>query len=301
MIASAGAEAIVSGARGMPSHLGVVGFFLQKATSALGLVIFLTWLIALLLAPCIAPYDPVMQEITDRLQPPSATHLLGTDELGRDVLSRVLYGGRVSVPSGFAVVLVSGLIGSVLGSIAGYRGGWLDELVMRVTDLFFAFPPMILALAFGAALGPQLDRSIAAICIVWWPQYARIARGMVLSIREREFVLAARTLGASDGRILARAVFPNAMTPILVVGALDIGNAIVTVAIFSFLGLGVQPPTPEWGAMIARGASLVDKWWVSMFPGLAMTSMVIACNLLGDASRDYLDPRLRHESRARTV
>jgi peptide/nickel transport system permease protein len=273
-------------------------FFARRRLSLFAILLMAAWTVILAGAPWIAPYSPNVQDITNRLQPPSAVHLFGTDEFGRDVLSRVIYGGRVSVLAGFNVVLLSAILGTFIGSLAGYWGNWLDDVLMRTTDVFFAFPPITLALAIGAALGPELYRSIIAIIIVWWPQYARMARGAVQSLKGREYVLAARSIGNSDGRILWRTVLPNAMTPIFVLGFLDLSNGVVVVAIFSFLGLGVQPPTPEWGAMIASGASLVEKWWISFFPGIAMASIVMALNLLGDVARDYLDPRLRRVMRS---
>jgi peptide/nickel transport system permease protein len=271
-------------------------FFSRRPVSLVGLLIILIWIFLLLLGPGLVPHDPVAQDIDGRYQLPNSEHPFGTDDLGRDILSRVLSGGRVSVPAGFSVVVVGGVVGTILGSIAGYWGRWLDNLLMRITDLFFAFPPMILALAIGVALGANLYMAIIAIVFVWWPPYARMARAVVQSLKGREFVEASRVIGASDWRILRRTILPNAVTPIIVMGALDLGNGIIIVAIFSFLGLGVQPPTPEWGAMVARGASLVDKWWISLFPVLAITSVTMACNLLGDGVRDFLDPHLRKET-----
>jgi peptide/nickel transport system permease protein len=268
----------------------IVRFLVRPPSSAIGFVILLVWAVSSLAAPWLAPYDPVSQDLSSRLMPPSRAHLFGTDDLGRDVLSRVLYGGRVSVPAGFVVVAVSDVFGTLLGSIAGFWDRWLDDVLMRLTDFFFAFPPIILALAIGAAFGPDLSRSILALIIVWWPQYARMARGMVQSLKQRDFVEAARAAGAGDWRVLLRTITPNAMRPVFIMGVLDVANGIVAVALFSFLGLGVRPPTPEWGAMIASGASLMDKWWVSLFPGLAMLVVIIALNLVGDAARDFLAP-----------
>jgi peptide/nickel transport system permease protein len=225
--------------------------------------------------------------------PPSTIHIFGTDELGRDVFSRVLYGGRISVVAGLTVVLGSAAFGTLVGASAGYWGRMLDDVLMRTTDFLFAFPPIILALATGAAFGPDLSRSLLALTIVWWPQYARMARGVVRSLREKEFVEAARAVGAGDGRILFGSILPNALLPIFVMSVVDVSNGVIAVGIFGFLGLGVQPPTPEWGAMIAAGASLVDKWWVSLFPGLAMMSVIVAFNLVGDTLRNYLDPQSR--------
>jgi len=272
-------------------HTFVLKRFARRPLSALATLALLIWAVTSVAAPWVAPYDPIAQDISNRLTSPSAAHLFGTDELGRDVLSRILYGGRISVPAGFAVVAISGAIGTTLGAIAGYWYRWLDDILMRLTDFFFAFPPIILALAIGAAFGPALYRSVVALVIVWWPQYARMSRGMVRVLKKREFVEAAYAMGATDWRILMKTIVPNAIRPIFVMGVLDLSNGIVAVAIFSFLGLGVQPPTPEWGAMIASGVALMDKWWVSLFPGLAMVFVIMALNLLGDDMRDVLDPQ----------
>jgi peptide/nickel transport system permease protein len=252
----------------------------------LGVVVLSAWALVSAAAPWIAAFDPLQQNLEERLRPPSAQHFFGTDELGRDVLSRVVYGGRISVTAGVAVVAIAGIFGTTVGTIAGYCRGWMDELLMRTTDFMLGFPPVLLALATGAAFGPALSRSILALSIVWWPPYARMARGVVQSLDRREFVEATRAAGASDVRIVARTILPNAITPIGVLAVVDVANAIVAIAMFGFLGLGVQPPTPEWGAMIARGASLIDQWWVSLFPGLGMMLVITAINLVGDAARD---------------
>lgn len=268
----------------------VLRFIARRTSSLVALTILLVWALVSLTAQWVAPFDPISQDLVHRLAPPSFPHLFGTDELGRDVLSRVLYGGRVSVLAGLGVVVVSGTFGTLLGSIAGYWGHWLDEVLMRTTDFLFAFPPIILALAAGAAFGRDLSRSVLALVLVWWPQYARMARGVVQSLKKREFVEASRAAGATELRILRRTVIPNAVTPLFVMAIVDIANGIVAVAIFGFLGLGVQPPAPEWGAMVAAGASLIEKWWVSLFPGLAMMIVIVGFNLLGDSVRDYLNP-----------
>ena len=240
--------------------------------------------------PFIAPYDPLGQ--TARLfAEPNSAHLFGTDELGRDVLSRVLWGARLSLPLAFFLVAMAVTIGGVLGGVAGYFGGWLDEVVMRATDLVFAFPTIILAMAVTAALGPSLRNAVFAVVIVFWPSYARVVRGLVMSLTEADYVNASRLLGASSRRALMVDVLPNVAGPVLVLATLDLGNAILLLAGLSFLGLGAQPPTPEWGSMVNIGSQFFERWWMGTFPGLAILSVVLAFNFLGDSLRDALDPR----------
>jgi peptide/nickel transport system permease protein len=273
---------------------GLALFTAHYPLAATGLLIIAAWLIAVLGAPWIAGYDPLRQDFLHRLQPPSATHPFGTDNLGRDVFSRVLYGGRVSIPIGVAVIAATAIIGTALGGIAGFIGGWVDEVVMRSADVLLAFPPIILALAIAAALGPDLHNAVIALVAVWWPYYARMMRGVTLSIKQHEYVLAAHAAGASRARTFFRSILPNAYTPILVLATIDIGSGITAAAALSYLGLGVRPPTPEWGAMVAQGAELLDRWWLAAFPGLAILTVVLALNFIGDSMRDLLDPRLRH-------
>jgi peptide/nickel transport system permease protein len=244
-------------------------------------------------APLIAPYGPLTQRVVDRLQAPSAAHLFGTDALGRDLFSRVLYGGRISLPVGFLVVTVSLAIGGTIGALAGFGAGWLDGLLMRLTDMVMAFPIIILAMTIAAALGPGLDHTMIALVAVSWPRYARVTRGLVLSVKENEYVHASRALGATPLHLLTRVVLPNCLAPAVVMATLDLGNAILTFSGLSFLGLGSPPPAPEWGAMVAAGTQTFDQWWVSAFPGLAILTLVMAFNFIGDGVRDALDPRLR--------
>ena len=226
-----------------------------------------------------------------RLQPPGPVYLLGTDELGRDVLSRLIYGARISLFTGIVVVFVGGVVGTLIGGIAAYVGGWVEEILMRFTDLVLCFPPIILALAIAAALGIGTTNTIIAILIVWWPKFARLARSLVLQQRAREYVEAALVAGYGPARILGRHIIPNAIGPLIVLLTLDVGNAIITFAGLSFLGLGTVPPTAEWGAMVAEGRELVQQWWVAAFPGLAILTVVLGFNFLGDGVRDWLDPR----------
>ncbi len=258
-----------------------------------GLVIVIIWILLTILAPHVAPYDPLKQDVKNRLHPPSLQHPLGTDQLGRDILSRIIYGGRISLPVGFLVVSLAMVIGTILGALAGYLGRAMDTILMRITDMVMAFPGIILAMAIAAALGPGLEKSTLAIVIVWWPNYARIVRSLVLSVRENEYVTAARSLGCREGRILLKTVLPNCIAPAIVMATTDLGNAILTFSGLSFLGLGAVPPAPEWGTMVASGILVFDQWWVSAFPGLAILSIVMGFNFLGDGLRDALDPRLR--------
>jgi peptide/nickel transport system permease protein len=246
-----------------------------------------------LLAPLIAPYSPTAQKVTNRLKPPSAQHWFGTDELGRDVFSRVLHGARVSLPVALAVVAMTGTVGILLGSVAGYAGGLADEIIMRVADAVLAFPSLILAIAITAALGPGLLNAALAIALVLWPEYARLVRSQVIALREMEFVSAATALGASPWRNLFAHILPNALPLMLVKISLDMGNAILLAASLSFVGLGAVPPTPEWGAMVAAGRHKFFEWWIATFPGLAIFTAVVGFNFLGDGLRDLLDPRLR--------
>ena len=247
-----------------------------------------------LFATFIAPYDPLAQSLGARLQPPSAAHLLGTDQLGRDIASRLLYGARISLVIGVVVVALAGVFGTVIGLLAGYAAGFTDEALMRLTEVFLAFPPLILAMAIAGALGPSLTNAIIAIAAVTWAIYARLARGQILSLRQREFVEAARAIGVRPSRIILRHLLPNAIAPLMVQASFDMGAAIISAAGLSFIGFGAQPPTPEWGVMISEGRNFIStEPWLSLFPGLAILFAVGSFNLLGDGLRDVLDPRLR--------
>ncbi|HEV2282183.1 MAG TPA: ABC transporter permease [bacterium] len=261
------------------------------ALVALGMVA--AWIAVAFLAPALAPYDPLSQSISARLTEPSAAHWLGTDPLGRDVFSRILYGARLSIPVGMIAVTLAVVLGTVIGGSAGFVGGTADEAIMRGTDLMLAFPTVILALVITAALGPGIRNAVIAIMVAWWPSYARLVRGIVLSLRDREYVMAARALGGSRLRIFLRHVLPGTISPVVILGTLDVGHAILTFASLSFLGLGPPPEIPEWGSMIAAGRNYLDQWWISTFPGLAILTLVLAFNVLGDGLRDLLDPRYR--------
>jgi peptide/nickel transport system permease protein len=258
-----------------------------------GAGIILAWLVVAGLAPWTAPYDPAFVDVAGRLKPPSWEHWLGTDALGRDVLSRVIWGGRTSLFVGFTVVLVGGTFGTLLGALAAYARGWVEEALMRLTDLVFCFPPIILAMAIAAALGVGTINTMIAMLVVWWPKFARLSRSLVIGQRALEYVEAAQTVGFGPGHILLRQIMPNAVGPLIVLLTLDLGNAILVFAGLSFLGLGVVPPEAEWGAMVAEGRELVQQWWVATFPGLAILSVVMGFNFVGDGLRDWLDPHAR--------
>lgn len=260
------------------------------AMVGLGIIVF--WALVALFAPLIAPYGPVAQEISNRLKPPSAQHWFGTDELGRDVFSRVVYGARISLPIGFIVILFAMIVGSLIGASAGYIGGIYDLLVMRLADITLAFPSIVLALAIAAVLGPGLTNALIAMVLVWWPEYARLMRSQVLSVKSNDYVTASVALAASHPRILFNHILPNTFAPILVKASLDAGSAILTIAALSFIGLGAVPPTPEWGAMISLGRYKFYSWWLTTFPGLAILSVVLGYNFFGEGVRDAFDPRM---------
>ena len=258
-----------------------------------GLIVLLMALMALL-APLLAPYEPNVVNLAERLLPPSAAHWFGTDEMGRDILSRVIYGARVSLIIGLVVIALAGGIGTLVGATAGYLGGRVDNLMMRVMDVILAFPTLVLAMALAAALGPSLKNAILAVSFVQIPKFARLARGDALDIREKLYIKAARVSGFSSPWIIAHHVIPNCLASLLVLATLTVGETILVAASLSFIGLGAQPPTPEWGAMIATGRKfLLDQWWYPTFPGLFIVITVIGYNILGDALRDVFDPRLR--------
>ncbi len=257
-----------------------------------GAVLVLAVAVAALLAGHLAPYDPIALDIEALLTPPGAKHLFGTDELGRDIFSRVIYGTRFALLIGVAVVLIEAVIGIVFGACAAYFGGWLDTLLMRLVDIMLAIPTLVLALAIAGVLGGGLGNMILAIGITGWREFARLIRGQVLVIRTSTYVEAARAMGAGDARILGHHILPNALGTVVVYTSLEMPAALLWAASLSFLGLGAQPPTPEWGAMIAEGRGFVGQaWWVSTFPGLAIMTTVLGFNFLGDGLRDLLDPR----------
>ncbi len=261
---------------------------------AAGAIVVAAVLASALLAPHVAPYDPIEQDFGSQLQAPSVHHLFGTDEFGRDIFARVVYGARIALRVGGLADAIATALGVLLGVVAGYFGGRLDAILTRVIDVMLAFPYLLLAMIVVAILGPGLTNAMVAIAIVYTPQFARVVRGVVLSVKEQEFVEAARGMGAGTFRILGRYVLPNVVSPIIVMATLTVGFMIVETAGLSFLGLGASPPTPEWGSMLATGREyMLTAPWITTFPGLAILVTVVAFNMVGDGLRDVLDPRLR--------
>ena len=273
-----------------------ISFITQKGfLFKLGLFVCTMWILVAFFAPFIATHSVTAQDLSIRFQAPSLSHFFGTDELGRDVFSRVLYGSRISVTAGIITVVSAFSFGILFGGIAGYKGGLIDEIMMRFSELIMSFPPLILAMVIAAALGPSILNAVVAMAVIWWPNYARLMRSMVISLKESEYVIASRVMGASHIRVLFLEILPNSLGPLLVMATLDLGNAILMFSGLSFLGLGTQPPTPEWGSMVSGGAKVLQNWWVSTFPGLAIFSVAVAANFVGDGLRDFLDPKLKKE------
>jgi peptide/nickel transport system permease protein len=279
-----------------------VSAFLLSKTATFGALIFVLFLFIALLAPILAPHDPATQDLKRRLAPPiglgaekaSLEYPLGNDNLGRDILSRLLVGSRVSLVVGVSTIFLASSVGSLIGAVSGFYRGPLDNIVMRIVDIWMAFPSLLLAIAFGAALGPGLFNLVLALSLTIWVVYCRVVRAEVLSIRERDYVLAARAMGASDLRIILRHALPNVLAPILVISTLQMGVVIISEASLNFLGVGIQSSVPTWGGMLSDGREFMrDAWWLATFPGLAISTVVLGVNLLGDGLRDALDPRLR--------
>ena len=275
------------------AHL--LGVLRRDPPALAGLAVIAVFLIAALAAPLLAPYPAEGYGAANAgtlTLPPSAAHPFGTDDLGRDLLSRVIAGARPTLLVPFLVVILAVCVGAPLGAVAGYRGGWTDRIIMRITDLFLAFPSLLLAMAIAAALGPSLVHAAIALVVSWWPWYTRLVRGVASSLRERDFVAAARSIGVRHRVIIARHILPNTLTPIIVQATVDLGIVVLAMGGLAFLGLGTQPPGADWGLMISEGrSSVLSYWWISVFPGLAMLLLVMAFNLVGDALRDVFDPR----------
>lgn len=267
---------------------------LRNPLSLAGLIIVGLLIGISLVAPAVAPFDPFTTDVAHRLEPPSAVHRFGTDQLGRDIYSRIIYGTRISLRIALLTAVIASFIGAPLGVIAGYFRGRVDDLLMRLTDMFMAFPRLILAMAIAAALKPTLENVVIAIALASWPAYARVARSVTLVLREEAYIEAARALGAHPARVLQRHVFPGVVSPLTIQVSLDMGGIILTAAGLSFIGFGAQPPAPEWGLMIAQGrAYFPAQWWLATFPGFAISLVVLGFNLLGDGIRDAMDPRMR--------
>jgi peptide/nickel transport system permease protein len=260
----------------------------------IGFVLVMLLVISAIAAPLLAPNDPLKMAIRDRLKPPTLVHPLGTDQLGRDILSRVLFGGRLSLILGIVSVVMGGSVGILIGLVSGYNGGWIDNLLMRFIDMLMAMPSILLAMTIAFALGPSLLNLMIAVGVGQSPTFARLIRGAVFSAKRTIYVEAARVTGCSSGRILFRHVLPNVIAPAVVLGTLSLASAILSAATLNYLGMGVQPPTPEWGNMISEGRDKLDiAWWVTVGPGAAVMMSVLGTNLLGDGLRDALDPKLR--------
>lgn len=273
-------------------------YFRRDRIAVLSLGFLALMMLSAIFAPYLTPYTTEglgEPNLANKFLSPTWLHPLGTDSLGRDLLSRLLFGARTSLSIGFFVVIVAIVIGTPLGAIAGFFGGWVDEVVMRITDIFLAFPPLLLAIAIASALGPSFTNTMLAIALTWWPWYTRLVRAQALSVRERHFVEAARGMGVTDSTIIWRHILPNVFTPVLIQGTLDLGTAILTAAGLSFIGLGPQPPTADWGVMINEGRLYIlsGRWWIATFAGLAIFLTALSFNLLGDGVRDVLDPRNR--------
>jgi peptide/nickel transport system permease protein len=257
---------------------------------AAGMLVVLAWLVVTLTVQWWAPHDP-LELAGRRLRPPSFDHLLGTDALGRDVFSRTLYGAKQSLPIALIVILCAVAIGALAGAVAGFFGGWVDAVIMRLVDVTLAFPPILLAMAITASLGPGLKHAAIAMVIVWWPVYARLLRAQVMAVKQQEHVEAAVAAGAGRFRVLSAHILPLSWTPVLINATMDFGQVVLLAASLSFIGLGAVPPSPEWGAMITDGAVHFYHWWIALGPGMSILSVVLGFNFLGDGLRDILDPR----------
>ena len=262
----------------------------RQPLAVIGVTILVIWGLVAIFAPLIAPSNPIAQNYKELL-PPNAHNWFGTDSVGRDILSRVVYGARITLPLSIMLVILAMIVGTIIGAIAGYFGGWVDAALMRLTDVVLAFPGIILAMAVAAALGAELRNAVFAVVLVAWPTYARLVRGLILSSKNADYVTSSRLLGASTTRALFVDLRPNISGPVFVLAALEAGNGMLLLSGLSFLGLGARPPSAEWGAMVSAGANNFDKWWIAVFPGLAILTAVLAFNFLGDALRDILDPR----------
>lgn len=283
-----------------PNTKRAIRRFRQSPLSLVGLIIVVVLVIVAVIGPYFVPYPKDASSavhISDKLLPPSSDHWFGTDHVGRDILSRLVVGARVSLLAGVTVILLAVTIGTLLGAIAGFFGGWIETVIMRITDVFLTIPDLILAMAFAAALGPGLGNVMIAVSLVWWPGYCRLVRANVIQLRSAQFAEAAQALGSSRRRVLFRHVLPNAFPTVLVKASMDVGFAVLTTASLGFIGLGTQPPTPDWGQMVSEGRKyLREAWWYSTFPGMAILLTVLATNLLGDGLRDVFDPRGRRGS-----
>ncbi len=268
----------------------------RKSSAAIGIGILLCLILVAIFGPILLPGDPYELNFEEKLQPPSARHIFGTDEFGRDIFIRVIYGARLSLGIAAMTLFISAVSGTIAGMIAGYLGGWVDEIMMRMADIFLSIPSLILALAITAALGPSIHNVMIAIGIAWWPMYARLMRAQVLAVKQNQYVLASQAMGGGASHILLRHILPNSISPIIISAAMDIGNILLAVTALGFIGFGAQPPAPEWGRLVTDGrVYLLSAWWYSTLPGFAIFIAVLGANLLSDGLRDILDPRWRYE------
>ena len=297
MSAATGAAAVEPTRAARPPRSGMrraIRPLLRNGLVVAGLIIVLLMVLTALLAPLLAPRDPIGQDIANRLAPPSGQWPFGTDRFGRDIFSRVIYGSRISLWVSISSISIAIFVGSILGLVSGYLGGWVDNLISRVMDVFFSFPGLFLAIAIAAILGPSLNNAIWAIAVVYAPFFSRVVRGPVLAERGKEYVEAARVIGASAPRIIGQHVLPNVLSPVIIQGSVVISQAILIEASLSYLGLGTQPPDPSWGTMLNEGRTFLELApWMSIFPGLAIMLAVLGFNLVGDGLRDVLDPKAR--------
>ncbi|MFE4714155.1 MULTISPECIES: ABC transporter permease [Paenibacillus] len=278
--------------------VGIIRLLTSNRLSMIGLLLIIVWIALALLAPLLSPYSPIEPDVANKLTPPSVSHWFGTDNFGRDIFTRIAYGAKYTIWSGVAAVAISFCVGTILGAIAGYYGGVLGSIIMRVMDMFLAFPALVLAMAIAASIGPGLTSAMIAVSVVGIPEYVRLMYGQTMLLREKEFVEAGRAIGLKNSVILFRHILPNALAPLIVRATLGIGFAILISSSLNFLGLGVKPPIAEWGAMIAEGRQYIvsGEWWIVSFPGLAIATSILGFNLIGDGLRDVLDPRLRSSS-----
>lgn len=269
----------------------------RNSLTRISLIIMLLIILLAIVAPYVIPYPGdigIDTNPANSLQAPSRDHLFGTDELGRDIFSRIVYGVRISITTAIVAVVFAVIIGSVLGAVAGTMGGWIDEVIMRISDVFLSFPPLLLAIATSAMLGPSLENAQLSIIISWWPWYTRLLRGQAISVKEKPFVKAAEAIGTNRIRIMFKHIVPNCISPIIIQASMDMGSVILTIASLSFLGLGAQAPIPEWGLMVSTSKSyFMNAWWYGIFPGAAIFISVLTFNLLGDGLREILDPKTR--------
>ncbi len=291
---SPSSEEVASNGAVLVGRRSRVRLLLRNHLAVAGLAIVVFWIAAAIAAPLLPLINPYAEDLANRLQGPGvAGHFLGTDALGQDVFSRLLHGGGDSLLLGAAVVVLGGMLGLSVGVVAGYYGGLVDEILMRIADVVLSFPVIVLAIAVAAGLGSSERNAVLSLLVVWWPSYARVGRGLVLGIVEQEYVTAARAIGVSTGGIMWRTILPNMISSVVVLATVDLGNAITTLAALSFIGVGVPPNTPEWGVMISQGSNYFNQWWISVFPGIALFSVIMGSNFFGDGLRDALDPRTR--------